>query len=152
MARPGLLCAGTVLPQHASPAPLPCSCTAPEQCASQKGTAGYLFSCVSKLTRTVNRVKGEFMCECLSFRALVPKMWVQNSLSHQTMAFRDCSAALGLQLLHVPACPGETQGFSLTCHSNGKHKWHSEGLCTYSLKGEVKYLMFLFPSQWKVGK
>lgn len=59
----------------ACPALLPCLAPALTLTSvdSKKGWKAGYSSCVSKLTRTVNRVKGEVMCECLSFRALVPK-------------------------------------------------------------------------------
>lgn len=79
MARPGLLCAPPAC-QHCSPALL---LHWPWGVHPKKGWTANFFSCVSKLTQTVNRVQGK-VCERLSFGALVPKMWVQNSLCHQT--------------------------------------------------------------------
>lgn len=92
------------------------------------------------------------MCECLSFRALVPKKSVQNNLSHQTTILQRVLCCFRVADAGCQSVLVKQRGFLLRVTPMANTEWHSEGLCTYSLKGEVKYLMFLFPSQWKVGK
>lgn len=102
----------SLLPQHAQPCSpallLHCPCPG---CTPNRKAAP--LAVVSELTQTGNRVRGQVMCECLSFRALVPPKMSAQLVSPDHDPSESCPAALGLQVLHVVVCPGVFSDVSL---------------------------------------